>query len=154
AYETGIGDWDKTAIRYGYTEFSSPAEEEQGLKKILSDSQARDVVFMTDQDARTETVSGAHPRAHLWDNGRNPVDELERVLGVREAGLAHLSAKTIRTGKPLSTLEDRLVLVYLLHRYQVEAAVKLVGGLDYTYALRGDGQKITEPISAKEQARA
>jgi hypothetical protein len=154
AYATGIGDWDKTAIRYGYTEFTSPAEEEQGLKRILLDSQARDVVFMTDQDARTETVSGVHPRAHLWDNGRNPVDELERVLRVREAALAHLSEKTIRIGEPMSTLEERLALVYLLHRYQVEAAVKLVGGLDYTYALRGDGQKIVEPIPAKEQARA
>jgi hypothetical protein len=154
AYATGIGDWDKTAIRYGYTEFASPIEQERGLKKILSDSQVRDVVFMTDQDARTETVSGAHPRAHLWDNGRNPVDELERILRVRQAALAHLSEKTIRVGEPLSTLEDRLVLVYLLHRYQVEAAVKLVGGLDYTYALRGDGQKIMESISAKEQGRA
>jgi len=154
AYATGIGDWDKTAIRYGYTEFASPGEEEEELKKILADSQARDVVFMTDQDARTETVSGAHPRAHLWDNGRSPVDELERILHVREAALAHMSEKTIHIGEPLSTLEDRLVLVYLLHRYQVEAAVKLVGGLDYTYALRGDGQKIIEPIPTKEQSRA
>jgi hypothetical protein len=154
AYATGIGDWDKTAIRYGYTEFSNPVEEAEGLKKILADSQARDVVFMTDQDSRTETVSGAHPRAHLWDNGKSAVEELSRILRVRERALAHMSEKTIPVGEPLSTLEDRLVLVYLLHRYQVEAVVKLVGGLDYTYALRGDGQKIMEPIPAKEQGRA
>src|SRR5262249_36629315 len=110
AYATGIGDWDKTAIRYGYTEFASAPDEAEGLKKILADSQARDVVFMTDQDARTESVSGAHPRAHLWDNGKSPVDELERILRVREAALAHMSEKTIRIGEPLSTLEDRLVL--------------------------------------------
>ena len=51
----------------------------------------------------------------------------------------------------MSTLEDVLVPVYLLHRYQTEAASKVLGGLYYTYAVRGDGQKITERIPGAEQ---
>ena len=57
-------------------------------------------------------------------------------------------------GAPMSTLEDVLVPIYLLHRYQTEAAAKVLGGLYYTYAVRGDGQKITERIPGAEQSRA
>jgi len=42
----------------------------------------------------------------------------------------------------------------MLHRYQVEAASKLVGGMDYTFALRGDGQTATQIVAAAEQKRA
>ena len=49
---------------------------------------------------------------------------------------------------------EPLLPVYLLHRYQTEAAAKVLGGLFYTYALRGDGQKITERIPGAEQRRA
>ena len=60
----------------------------------------------------------------------------------------------IREGAPLSTIEDALVPIYMLHRYQVEAASKLVGGMDYTFALRGDGQTATQIVAAAEQRRA
>ena len=39
---------------------------------------------------------------------------------------------------PLSSLEEVLVPLFLAHRYQVEAAVKVVGGVDYEYSSRGD----------------
>src|SRR5262249_61626698 len=61
---------------------------------------------------------------------------------------------TLREGAPLATLEDVLVPLYLLPRYQVEAAAKLVGGVDYTFALRGDGQLATRPVAPAEQRRA
>ena len=44
--------------------------------------------------------------------------------------------------------------LYLSHRYQVEAAVKSVGGLDYRYAARGDGQLVTQILDPAEQRRA
>jgi hypothetical protein len=55
---------------------------------------------------------------------------------------------------PMAMLEDVLVPVYLYHRYQLEAVTKWVGGLDYTYALKEDGQLITKPLSKEEQLRA
>jgi hypothetical protein len=151
AYATGIGEWDKAAIAYGYQEFPA-AGERVGLDCILQKAQAEGLVFITDQDARLD--EGAHPRAHLWDNGPNAVDELERVLRVRARALARFSERNIPAGRAYSALEEQLVLVYLFHRYQVEAAAKVLGGLDYTYALRGDGQVVTALIPAEEQARA
>jgi hypothetical protein len=82
------------------------------------------------------------------------VDELNRMMSVRAAAMENFSANAIRMGEPISTLEDVLVPVFLLHRYQAEAASKVVGGLYYTYALRGDGQKIVEHVSGAEQRRA
>jgi len=54
----------------------------------------------------------------------------------------------------MATLEEVLVPLYLLHRYQVEASAKVLGGLSYTYAMRGDGQIVTDPVAAQEQRRA
>ena len=41
-----------------------------------------------------------------------------------------------------------------MHRYQTEAAAKEIGGLDYRYALRGDGELISTVVSAADQKRA
>ena len=54
----------------------------------------------------------------------------------------------------MAEIEDTLVPLYLLHRYQTEAAAKQVGGLNYRYALRGDGQLITEIVSPASQRAA
>lgn len=44
--------------------------------------------------------------------------------------------------------------MYFFHRYQTEAAVKMIGGLNYRYALRGDGQLVTEFVSPQQQQKA
>jgi len=108
--------------------------------------------FISDRDARAP--GGLHPQAHLWDNGSNAVDELKTVMQVRAKALQQFGEKNIRTGMPMAMLEDVLVPVYLYHRYQLEAAIKLVGGMNYTYALRGDGQMVTQAIPKAEQLRA
>ncbi len=41
-----------------------------------------------------------------------------------------------------------------MHRYQTEAAAKEIGGLDYRYGLRGDGQIVTAIVSPADQRRA
>ena len=152
AYATGIGDWDKVAIEYGYEDFPAGTDEHQKLDAILRGATSRGLIFISDGDSRPE--GSAHPLSHLWDSGGNPVDELNRMMDVRAKVLDRFSANNIRMGDPMSTLEDVLVPVYLLHRYQAEAAAKVVGGLYYTYALRGDGQKIAERVSGAEQRRA
>jgi hypothetical protein len=152
AYAVGIGEWDKVAIDYGYRDFAPGVNERQELDKILRNATAKGLVFISDSDSRPE--GGAHPYSHLWDSGSNPVDELNRMMEVRAKALESFSANAIRMGEPMSRLEDVLVPVYLLHRYQAEAVSKIVGGLNYTYAVRGDGQKITEHISGPEQRRA
>ncbi len=56
--------------------------------------------------------------------------------------------------EPMATLEEVLVPIYFYHRYQLEAAAKILGGLNYTYALRGDGQTVTQMIPPEEQRQA
>ncbi len=150
AYSRGIGEWDKISIRYGYEEFKT--NEKQELERLLSDAQKRGYYFITDEDARPQ--GGAHPAAHLWDNGKNAIDELQRILKLRGEVLRGFGAKNIPTGRPLSTLDETLVPMYFLHRYQTDAVSKILGGLDYRYALRGDGQPAANIISASEQRRA
>ncbi len=152
AYTVGIGAWDETAIAYGYSQFPSGTREPTALSKILSDSQAKGLYFITDEDSRP--LGSAHPYAHLWDNGSDPARELARVLQIRSAALARFGENAIAPEAPFATLEDTLVPLFLLHRYQTEAAAKMIGGLDYRYALRGDGEMVTQIVSGADQRRA
>jgi hypothetical protein len=54
----------------------------------------------------------------------------------------------------LSYLEDVLVPMYLFHRYQTEAAAKVLGGLRYSYAVKGDAQTPVEFIPGDVQRDA
>ncbi|HMG84492.1 MAG TPA: zinc-dependent metalloprotease [Terracidiphilus sp.] len=154
AYATEIGDWDKVSINYGYREFAPKltADEQQiALDKILSDADHAGQIFITDEDARP--FGSAHPHAHLWDNGADPAEELERVLSVRAAALKHFGENAIKPGTPMAELEKTLVPLYLFHRYQTEAAIKEIGGLDYRYNLRGDGlpdPSIFDPVQQRK----
>ncbi len=152
AYATGIGEWDKVSITWGYADFAQGVDQKAALNKIMTDAYKRGLQFISDRDARTP--GGLHPTAHLWDNGNNPVDELKNIMKVRDKALSRFGENNIRTGMPMAMLEDVLVPVYLLHRYQVEAVVKIVGGMNYTYALRGDGQTVTKALSKEEQLKA
>ncbi|MEO7208353.1 MAG: zinc-dependent metalloprotease [Steroidobacteraceae bacterium] len=152
AYGVNIGLWDKVAINYGYREFSDPSTERAGLDAILSAATQSGLVYITDEDARPP--GSAHPFAHLWDNGADAADELTRIMKIRSAALARFGENAIPSGAPLATLEDTLVPLYLMHRYQTEAATKIIGGLDYRYQLRGDGQKDAAIVSPDEQRKA
>jgi hypothetical protein len=152
AYATGIGEWDKVSITWGYRDFAPGTDERAALNKILTDAFGRGLRYLTDQDARPPGSSSSV--AHLWDSGSNPVDELNRLMQVRGGALKRFGENNIREGAPLATMEDTLAPIYMLHRYQVEAASKLVGGMDYTFALRGDGEIPTQIVAPAEQRRA
>ncbi len=152
AYDGKIGDWDKVAINWGYQDFPAAVNEKQALNTIIDNAQKKGLEFLTDQDARP--AGALHPRTHLWDNGANAVDELNEMMKVRAKALSQFSEKNIRPGMPMAQLEEVLVPVYFYHRYQLEAVTKVVGGMSYNYALRGDGRTTTEAVSKAEQLRA
>lgn len=152
AYATGIGEWDKVSITYGYQDFPTGMDEKKTLNGIIEGAAARGLIFLSDADARPQ--GSAHPQAHLWDNGPDAVAELTRILEVRSLALNRFSQNSIPMGAPIGTLEGVLVPVYLSHRYQLEAVSKVIGGLNYTYALRGDGQIVTQLIPPVEQRKA
>ena len=152
AYDTGIGEWDKRVIAYGYQDFPDNVNEESALNEIIEETLETGLLYITDRDARPQ--GGAHPDAHLWDNGTNAIDELVHVLDVRRLALQRFSENNIRTGRSMSELEDVLVPIYLFHRYQTEAAVKILGGVDYNYSVRGDNQSGPRTVFAGAQRRA
>ena len=153
AYATGIGVWDKVTVAYSYGDVPQGMTESWYLNEVLEDAEERGLRFITDSDARAS--SGAHPDAHLWDNGSNATDELNQVLKIRNLAIKNFSIDNIRTGEPLTVLEDVFVPLYFFHRYQTEAAIKSIGGLRYTYAVKGDAkQQILSPVTAKQQQQA
>jgi hypothetical protein len=152
AYATGIGEWDKVSIAWGYQDLPAGTDERARLNETLLDAYGRGLRFLTDQDARPAGSSSSF--AHLWDSGSNAVDELNRLMQVRAAALKRFGENNIREGAPLATIEEALVPTFMLHRYQVEAASKLIAGMDYTFALRGDGEVATKIVAPAEQRRA
>jgi hypothetical protein len=152
AYTNEIGEWDKVSIQYGYSQFPKGTNEAEALNKILSDAAKKGLTFISDRDARDP--AGLHPEAHLWDNGNDPVKELKNVMNVRSKALSKFGLNSIPQGTPMAMLEDVLVPVYLFHRYQVEAVSKQVGGMYYSYAIKGDGQMVTRSVSKEVQLEA
>lgn len=151
AYDDKIGDWDKVTITYGYSDFAD-GENSDKLSGILEEAFGNNLSYITDQDARPS--SGLHPEAHLWDNGTSASEELNRMMKIRRVILDKFSEKAIRTDMPMSTIEEVLVPMYLFHRYQIDGTSKLIGGLNYSYALRGGDQVVTEMLPAEMQMGA
>lgn len=147
-YDTGIGEWDKIAIRWGYTDFPNGTNEAAALDAIIEEGHKQDLVYLTNQDL------GAHANVNQWSNGTNAATELDRMMKVRAAAMSRFGEQAIKKGEPLATIEEVLVPLYLHHRYQVEAAASVVGGLHYRYALRGENVEPVRFASAKEQLTA
>ncbi|MEG9326346.1 zinc-dependent metalloprotease [Salinimicrobium catena] len=152
AYDTGIGEWDKVTLKYSYADVPENTSERAFLNKVISEATANGLQFITDSDARAS--GGAHVNAHLWDNGKSAVEELEDVLEVRKVAIQNFSEDNIRTNEPFSVLEDVFVPLYFLHRYQTEAAVKLIGGLDYNYAVKGGEEDTFKVLEMRLQKGA
>ena len=152
AYDTGIGEWDKVTVAYSYADFPAGTEEKDGLRAILERSHQQGLRYISDQDSRP--MGSAHVLGHLWDNGSSASEELNRLLTLRATAINNFSIDNIRTGEPNSVLEDVFVPLYFFHRYQTEAAAKSIGGLNYNYAVKGDGQVVVESLPVKEQQKA
>jgi len=152
AYDTGIGEWDKVTVAYSYSDFPKGTNEKTALNAILKKAQDDGLRYISDQDARP--TGGAHALAHLWDNGKSASQELENVLQIRKTAINNFSMDNIRTGEPNSVLEDVFAPLYFFHRYQTEAVSKLVGGLDYNYATKGDGQRTVHMVNEAVQEQA
>ena len=157
AYDVGIGDWDKRAVIWGYQDFPDEVSDAAGRAEIIAETLASGLSFVADEHARIGSrgsAGPAHPKGSLWDNGADPVAELNRMMQLRAAVLNDFSERTIQSGRPMASLEDVLVPAFLMHRYQVQAAATVLGGQSFTYAMRGDGQVPNERVAATDQRAA
>ena len=149
AYDDKIGLWDKRSIMYGYSQYPDEASARAGLEAIINGNHSLGLKYLTDEDARS--VGSASPINHLWDNGPDAIAELERIMGVRAYAIKEFGLNTIPKGTPVSELEKIFVPVYYMHRYQAEAVSKLIGGLEYHYAVKGFGK--IEPLKPVDRIR-
>ena len=152
AYDRDIGEWDKLAINYGYRVYANDEAEKAGLAATLNEAQEAGLRFISDPEVRGPTT--AHAGAHLWDNGADVLERFNQLRDVRRTAMSRFSPDVIRPGRPLATLEEALVPTYLLHRFQAEAVTKLIGGVDYSYALRGDADATITVVPASQQREA
>lgn len=130
-YQVGLGDWDKAAIVYGYQTFEA-GQEKSALLKQIATNDLNQLLFISDADARDP--SSPHAFASLWDNGRNAVNELERIKQIRQVALANLGGRSLKSNQFWSELAEMVLPVYFSHRYQLTAAAKWLGGLEYEYS--------------------
>jgi hypothetical protein len=145
AYTNEIGEYDKFAVRYSYTQFPPGSNEPEMLQQLVEEGVAKGYLFLGDQDARP--AGAANPLATLWDNGADAVATLKHEMEVRRIALAQFGLNSVAPGTPLSLLEAKLLPLYLHHRYQLNAAIKTIGGTYYTYAIRTrDGVSPAKPI--------
>ncbi len=151
AYSTGIGEWDKFAITYGYG-----SNTEAQRKSMLDEVHTGKRAYLTDDD--DPAYGGADWRSSKWDNGNNPVEALRRSLAIRNAAMSKFSQRTIRDFTPRSELEISLGPVYFFHRYDLATLAKTIGGLEYEHTVKvpaGNTQgRLVRPISAERQQAA
>lgn len=147
-YDTDIGEWDIAAIAYGYQDYADGTDEGAELRRIIDEAWDDDVRYMSGQDVATT------PQADLWANGTDMAEELERMMDVRAAALDRFGEAAIRNGRPMATIEEALVPLYMHHRYQTESTATAIGGVAYTYAMRGDGLTPVWRVSADQQNRS
>jgi len=152
AYATGIGRWDARTVMYAYADVSDGQDANAARARILAETIDAGYRYVADADARS--VGTAHPDGNLWDNGTDAIEELGHLLRVRDYALSRFSENNIRPGRPDATLEEVLVPVYLLHRFQVQAVGKLIGGVTFDYSMRDGSRSALRPVDADRQRAA
>ena len=152
AYAENIGDWDKVSVEYAYSDFPKTKNENNKLDKIINEAQKNGLYFLSDSDSRP--VGSANPFSHLWDNGELPYKELNKLLKVRDLALKNIDLDNLVDGEPYDRIEDILVPIYMLHRYQIEAAAKAIGGVDYLYFVKNNNNDKVKFVDSKLQMKS
>jgi len=147
AYGVGVGRWDRFTVNWLYG-----ARDDAAAQPIMQAGLAEGLRYVGDGESRPPFSS--QPYGSLWDDGAEPVTELTRMLHVRQAAVARFGPNALYPDEPVADLRRKFVPIWLLHRYQLEAAAKLIGGVDFAYALNGDGRERSPYVPAAEQRRA
>lgn len=151
AYDVGPGEYDIWAIRWGYGIFP-PESERDSLEAIVREGLQRGWLFLSDNDARPAFASD--PRTNLWDDLADAAAFFREQMAVRRVAIDRFGERNLRSGEPVALLQERFSPVYLMHRFAVQSLAKAVGGMEYSFALVGDGQAATRPVPAQAQRRA
>jgi hypothetical protein len=143
AYGAGLGPWDYWAIKWLYA-----AKTDADAAPILAQARSEDLRFVADNDARP--VQAGQPIGSLWDDSSDPIGELRRMIEVRRVAVARFGTAALPQGEQLADLRRAFVPIWLLDRYQIEAAAKSLGGVDFPYAVNGESAE-ARPVPGQTQ---
>ena len=143
AYGVGVGPWDMWVIKWLYG-----AQTDAEAAPLVAQARAQGLRFVADSDARP--VGSGQPLGSLWDDSVDPIAELRRMMAVRNAAVNRFGQASIPGGESLANLRRAFVPIWLLDRYQVEAAAKTLGGVNFPYALNRENMVAT-PASGPAQ---
>lgn len=152
-YTEGIGEWNKVAVNWGYRQYDNDMEEAAGLKKILEDAYSKGHKFVAD-GADSRGAGSLHADSHLWDFGKDVLENTRNLYEVRRIALSKFGLDNIKTGTPLSQLEETLVPLYYLPRFQINAASKSIGGMIYGYEVKGESLVPRHSVVSRERQDA
>lgn len=152
AYTTGVGAWDDFVIDWLYGAAKPGQDEAARRAALVADAQTRGYRFVSDSDTRP--LGSAQPYAAMWDNGTDPVAEFANVMAVRKIALDRFGLDNIPDGAAAADLQRVIVPIYLYHRYQTTAVARLIAGVDYAYAVKGDGTETARVVPAERQRAA
>lgn len=139
AYAKGIGSWDVATVRWLYGDAGEAETAEAAAR------------FRYGQDDNARAADTSYAWGGLWDDGADPTAELARMMEVRAAALSRFGLGALAPGEPVANLRRRFVPLWLLHRYQLVAAAKQIGGVDFTYAVNGSGREAAQPVAPARQ---
>jgi hypothetical protein len=151
AYAVGPGAYDVWAIHWGYGVFPA-ASEADSLRAIVADGLKKGFLYLSDADARPEY--GSDPRVSLWDDNATPLQFLKDQTAVRRVAMRNFGERNIRPGEPIALLQERFVPLYFFHRFALNGTSKAIGGMEYSNAVRGDGEQATRPVAYQQQLDA
>jgi hypothetical protein len=147
AYARGIGKWDMATVDWLYGAGTDAEADAKAAATV-----AAGLRYVQDDNARKADT--AQPWGGLWDDGPDPIAELNRLMGVRRAAIDNFGAGALLPGEPVADLRRRFVPIYLLHRYELVAAAKSIGGVDFAYSVNGDGREMSRPVAPDRQRAA
>jgi hypothetical protein len=152
AYASGIGKWDLATVDWLYATPPPGADAQAAAAAKAQAVVASGLRYVSDDNARADDT--AQPWASLWDDGADPTAELVRLMRVRRVAIERFGLDNLAPGESVSNLRRRFVPIWLLHRYQVVAAAKAIGGVELSYAVNGGGREASPPVAPKVQRDA
>ncbi len=140
SFQKEIGAYDTMMVRYSYTPLK---DEAAGLNAIIADMRRQGLIYVPETD----------PRWTWYDDRATPAEGLGEALAARRIMLATYGPDNVLLpGEPVGELGNlRLWMAYLHHRYQVESAVKYIGGLYTDIKVKGEPGPATSAIPARLQ---
>jgi hypothetical protein len=152
AYGVGVGPWDDFLVAHAYKDGDDAA-----LAQLRAETRKAGMHYVADPDARANGSS--HAEGLLWDFGPDTLSTYDHLMKVRRKALDQFSFDVLPPARQAGEIEARLVPVYMLHRYQLEAVARLLGGSRYVSTTAGDIQAGlekagAEPVEAAKQREA